>query len=42
MAENDEKPRRPDPADRFCWGEDDIVITRANDKEPKPKPGKVY
>lgn len=42
MAENDEKPRRPDHADKFCWGPGDIVIERARKEKPKPKPGKVY
>lgn len=42
MTGEDEKPRRPNPADRFCWGEDDIVIEKAKEEDPKPKPGKVY
>ncbi|UYU18600.1 MULTISPECIES: hypothetical protein [Methanoculleus] len=39
----EEKRKKPNPADRFCWDADDLIITRKREKdEPKPDDGIVY
>ncbi|MDD3070074.1 hypothetical protein [Methanoculleus horonobensis] len=37
------KKKMPNPADRFCWDADDLIITRKQEnEEPKPDNTIVY
>ncbi|WP_280636146.1 hypothetical protein [Methanoculleus chikugoensis] len=37
------KKKTPNTADRFCWGADDLIITRKQEMdEPKPDDTIVY